>query len=224
MSDYWLDVPRCQHVKDDGIRCGSPALRGQPFCYNHDQIHHPRHVMGDPGYQIPVLETHKSVELAIRQVLQACHDNKITDLRARTMIYGIQVLAPYACQNQHPIAAYVATELPPAMQRLCGADTLVREPITTVCHPERGRTSESKDPDAAEPSTEPCTADTPVRDSRVAATDNSPARSAGNPPINLSSPVGTADTPLHDALPICHGCSRKVGRARRESRSERRRL
>ena len=134
-------------------------------------------------------------------MLQAYCDRKIDDLRARTMIYGIQVLAPYACRNEQPLASRVATELPPAMQRLCTADTPVRESrvAATVSQPSAPETSVLTDagrPRPAEPplSTEPCTADTPVLNSRVAATDNSPARSAGNPPTNPSSPVGTAET------------------------------
>ncbi len=30
-------IPRCQHTKDDGSRCGSPALRGRKLCYFHDR-------------------------------------------------------------------------------------------------------------------------------------------------------------------------------------------
>ena len=28
-------VRHCRHVKEDGIACGSPALRGQGYCYFH---------------------------------------------------------------------------------------------------------------------------------------------------------------------------------------------
>ena len=31
-----MGVPICEHVKMDGIRCGSPALHGGQYCYYHD--------------------------------------------------------------------------------------------------------------------------------------------------------------------------------------------
>jgi hypothetical protein len=27
--------PTCRHIKPNGVRCGSPALRGKPLCYYH---------------------------------------------------------------------------------------------------------------------------------------------------------------------------------------------
>lgn len=32
------DAPRCTHIKIDGRRCGSPALRGEFFCYFHTNL------------------------------------------------------------------------------------------------------------------------------------------------------------------------------------------
>ena len=38
------DAPRCTHIKIDGRRCGSPALRGEFFCYFHANL-----IKGLPG-------------------------------------------------------------------------------------------------------------------------------------------------------------------------------
>ena len=32
-------VTICRHIKTNGQRCGSPALRVNYFCYYHDKIH-----------------------------------------------------------------------------------------------------------------------------------------------------------------------------------------
>jgi hypothetical protein len=34
-------APRCQHIRMNGRRCGSPALRGENYCYFHDTINNP---------------------------------------------------------------------------------------------------------------------------------------------------------------------------------------
>ena len=34
-----MSVPTCCHRKADGVRCGSPALRGQKLCYFHQRDH-----------------------------------------------------------------------------------------------------------------------------------------------------------------------------------------
>jgi hypothetical protein len=119
---YLLDAPRCEHLHDSGIRCGSPALRGKSFCYNHHLLHTPRLLPGQPGYQLPALESEKSVEMLVRHVLQSFHDGRLNVAQVRLYLYGIQVLAPYACKDYSPHARYVATELTPAMRRLCGEE------------------------------------------------------------------------------------------------------
>jgi hypothetical protein len=37
MPTYPVTIPRCQHIKVNGVQCGSPALRALPFCHFHDQ-------------------------------------------------------------------------------------------------------------------------------------------------------------------------------------------
>jgi hypothetical protein len=43
-------IPICEHVKKNGRRCGSPALRGRHFCYIHQHWLdiHPRHFLAAP--------------------------------------------------------------------------------------------------------------------------------------------------------------------------------
>jgi hypothetical protein len=170
---YALDAPRCQHLHDSGLRCGSPALRGKPFCYNHHLLHTPRLNPGDWGYQFPPIESQKSIEMLVRQVLQSFHDGRLDSAQVRTYLYGIQLLAPYTCRDAVPDGSYVAMELTPAMRKLCGEppesapdnppsmdmtptplgppepQTVTDQPSPTTCHPERGRRPESKDPESA---------------------------------------------------------------------------
>ena len=110
MSIYRLEPPQCQHIKDNGLRCGSPALRSQAFCYHHERIHHP----GQKGYTIPALETPEATTIAFRQIAQAAHDGTLALPVARLMLNAVRWAAADA-RKHSTHASEVVTELPPAM-------------------------------------------------------------------------------------------------------------
>ena len=56
---------RCVFVKANGLRCGSPAMRGNPFCFFHDRWYN------QPAEDtFPPLEDGNSVQLALMQVIE----------------------------------------------------------------------------------------------------------------------------------------------------------
>ena len=58
-------TPRCVHVKPNGLRCGSPAMRGNPFCFFHDRWYN------QPAEDtFPPLEDGNGVQLALMQVVE----------------------------------------------------------------------------------------------------------------------------------------------------------
>ena len=109
------EAPRCQHIKTDGIPCGSPAVRGEAFCYNHRLIHHPAHPLGVPGYKLPPLECQDDIQLAMRDAIQSFLDKRLTAADARLVIYAISVVAPYTCRPRTARPDLVTTEIPAAM-------------------------------------------------------------------------------------------------------------
>ena len=132
MSSYRLEPPQCQHIKDNGLRCGSPALRGQAFCYHHQRIHHPRFRPGQKGYIVPALETPEAVTLAFRQIAQAAHDGTLALPVARLMLNAVR-WAGASVRKHSTIASEVVTEIPPAMSAVTNvsvtADTTVRPDV-----------------------------------------------------------------------------------------------
>ena len=109
---------RCHHVKSNGVRCGSPALREEIYCYFHriwrmqpDCIPH----RPDPNgalFDLPLLEDANGIQLAIQQVLQALVMNKIDVRRAYTLLFGLQTAASNVKRtNFQPYAPVVSTEL-----------------------------------------------------------------------------------------------------------------
>ena len=153
-ANYLLEIPQCEHIMDTGFRCGSPALKGKPFCYHHNDVHAKRLKLGNKGYKFRPLESSQSITMQVAEIAQAAHDGTIKLELARLLLYSVQLVSPHVsrCGGW---SGNMETELTPAMAALrndpCRADTPVREirvDTTTAdaCHPERGCTAEPKDP------------------------------------------------------------------------------
>src|SRR5258708_7988162 len=80
--------PRCHHIRQNGIRCGSPAMQGQPFCYVHDRM-----MNRMPTPQFPPLEDGNAVQCAIMQVLEGLAGGSIEVKVANSMLYALQTAA-----------------------------------------------------------------------------------------------------------------------------------
>jgi hypothetical protein len=88
---------RCQHIKMNGDRCGSPALRDQKFCYFHARC---RPVKVDVStsaaeppapFFLPVLEDVASIRLAITQVCEHLLHRRLDAKKAGVLLYAMQV-------------------------------------------------------------------------------------------------------------------------------------
>ncbi len=55
-------IPQCQHIKHDGIRCGSPSLRGKNLCYFHQ-----RQARRMPPCYVPPLNDRASIQAVLSQ-------------------------------------------------------------------------------------------------------------------------------------------------------------
>jgi hypothetical protein len=81
-------TPRCQHIKDDGIRCGSPAMRQRKLCYFHE-----RQKVRSKKLEIPLLEEKISIQIAITRVCQALANGELDPKTASALLYGLQTAA-----------------------------------------------------------------------------------------------------------------------------------
>jgi hypothetical protein len=88
-------APHCRHLFPDNHRCGSPALRGEPFCY----YHHPdRAPVSNPyarrarrGFQITPPTDARSLQTALSQIIVRLGANKIDTHRASLLLYSLQI-------------------------------------------------------------------------------------------------------------------------------------
>ena len=80
-------APRCQPVKADGTRCGSPALTERPYCYAHAQMLRPAQALGP----LPPLEDANGIQCALMQVADALVRDQIDYKRAALLLYCLQI-------------------------------------------------------------------------------------------------------------------------------------
>ncbi len=122
--DDFEDEPtrlQCRHIKPDGIRCGSPSLRNESFCYYH-------HTARRPGPRQPQVLTaadrkcstfnlpspadlneRPGVQLAIALILHKIANNEIDPRRAGLLLYGLQI-ASGNLKQERPDKKYVQPE------------------------------------------------------------------------------------------------------------------
>ncbi len=98
-----MAVKICEHIKASGIRCGSPAPKGERLCYFHKSLGQAlpiRSVLFDPcldqrpdptGNRIlmmPLLEDAASIQMAYMQVLGAILYNEMDPRKGRGPAVG----------------------------------------------------------------------------------------------------------------------------------------
>ncbi len=83
----------CRHVKPDGVRCKSPALKGTPFCYFHTKLHIPVSANDSKvgALTLPLVEDAAAIQLALSRILDGLLTARIDPKLAGHLLYGIQI-------------------------------------------------------------------------------------------------------------------------------------
>ncbi|HEY1676480.1 MAG TPA: hypothetical protein VGG04_02130 [Candidatus Sulfotelmatobacter sp.] len=82
----------CTHIKVTGVRCGSPALRGEQFCYFHQRM--VRGVRTPPQarlHPIALIEDEESIQSALMEVINALMRNTIDLKRAALILRALHI-------------------------------------------------------------------------------------------------------------------------------------
>ena len=157
MSNKMYDIqhgtaPRCQHIFDTNLQCQSPALRGRSFCYWHQQNRKYKE-----KFTVPLLETAHAIQLTLSRITADLYDGKIDTKRATALYYGLSLAMFNVRHISHCVSSDHIIDLPPAMLDGFELPESVQDVVAVdiqddadLCHPERGRISESKDPDTAD--------------------------------------------------------------------------
>ncbi len=103
-------APRCMHVRANGVRCGSPAMRGDAFCYFHDRLYN-----RPSEAEFPFLEDAASIQMAIMQVLDGLRRGKLDRGVANSLLFGLQTASANLKRvhdSLQPVPSRVITEDP----------------------------------------------------------------------------------------------------------------
>ena len=82
----------CTHIKISGVRCGSPPLRGEQFCYYHQRMH--RGVRTPPQsrlHPLACIEDKESIQAALAEVINALLRNTIDMKRATLILRALHI-------------------------------------------------------------------------------------------------------------------------------------
>jgi hypothetical protein len=81
----------CQHVKRDGVRCGSPAIRGKRYCFHHQRERGVerkwrRERERQRWFERAALDDRKAVQRALWDVMDRLLNRKIGKKRAYEIV------------------------------------------------------------------------------------------------------------------------------------------
>ena len=85
---------QCRHIFNDGHRCGSICLRGEPFCYYHHTTRKPapRQSFGrKASFDLPLPEDRSAIQASLGIILQKIASNDLDSKRAGLLLYGLQI-------------------------------------------------------------------------------------------------------------------------------------
>ena len=104
------NIPRCQYIRTDGRRCGSPALKTKRWCYFHYEVNRPT-----VNLDVPALEDGNAVQLALTDLARAVADDRIPLKNAALLAYILQTASANLKRgdaNLQPSAWKVVTDDP----------------------------------------------------------------------------------------------------------------
>ncbi|MDP9267413.1 MAG: hypothetical protein M3P27_03705 [Acidobacteriota bacterium] len=136
-------APRCCHIKSNGLRCGSPALRGNVLCYFHDKW---LNCAADDV--LPPLEDGNGVQFALMYIVgrlrkEAFRDGQANIPAIKQMLYALQTAShnlrhvnfdpQLKSSTTDPFAQDDAAD---ALSRVDAADSPARKPVASSHHAE----------------------------------------------------------------------------------------
>jgi hypothetical protein len=90
-------INRCQHIKVNGVQCGSPALKSRKLCHFHHrwqqgriQLNANRARRSRYSLDLPILEDANSIQVALMQAMRLLLTNQVDHKTAALLFYGLQ--------------------------------------------------------------------------------------------------------------------------------------
>src|SRR5271157_1004847 len=98
MPTYPVTIRRCQHIKVNGIQCGSPAMRKERHCFFHEQCRlMSREInmkFSEHGIiKLPTLEDANSIQLGLAEVMRLLVTQQIDHRTASLLLRALRTAA-----------------------------------------------------------------------------------------------------------------------------------
>ncbi len=94
---YPPSIARCQHVKVNGVQCGSPALKNRKLCHFHQRWQQGRIQLNANqarrsrySLDLPILEDANSIQVALMQGMRLLLTNQVDHRTAALLFYALQ--------------------------------------------------------------------------------------------------------------------------------------
>ncbi len=84
-------VQACRHIKPNGERCNSPALRGHCFCYFHSRVHSRTRFRKSEKFKLPVPEDFAAIQESIAKVFDGIVDGIVDLKESAQILWGLQI-------------------------------------------------------------------------------------------------------------------------------------
>ena len=195
-------TPRCAHLKANGLRCGSPALRGNVLCYFHD-----RWLACVSDDVLPPLEDGNGIQFSLMYVIRHLRQDAFRDGQAnipavKQLVYALQT-ASYNLKhcNFDPQLASPTTDSLALDEEGSTNDRVPRSPSSAALDSDfvPPPSSAALDSDfVPPPSAAAFDSDLVPRSPSNAAFDSDSLDSSASPAQVKVLEVGAGDSPAHD--------------------------
>jgi hypothetical protein len=102
----------CTHIKVAGVRCGSPALRGEQFCYFHQRMI--RTVKGPASrlHHVALLENEEAIQASVMEVVNALIRGTIELKRGELILRALNTAVRNARRAHFDLHTSMITKIP----------------------------------------------------------------------------------------------------------------
>ena len=85
--------PPCHHLHPTGNCCGSPALRGEQFCFYHHPTRRPpaRAVPFRTPFDVPAIVDPETLQMTLSEIIRRLADNTLDTKRASLLLITLQM-------------------------------------------------------------------------------------------------------------------------------------
>src|SRR5882757_5903697 len=106
-----MPINLCQHTRNDGNTCASPALAGQTLCYFHSRnIERSPQQHTEATLNLPDLTDRAAILTALSQLLQAVALNQIDTKRANLLLRGLALATRLAASIEKQQSSQTSTQ------------------------------------------------------------------------------------------------------------------